>query len=215
MKKFYIVNDYKDLLSGNIIPHKVLNYLPMAPMMQPMIQPMPITKSQGITISPVSPVMHSIMSQQMPSYPFFGPIDNVSVSRTAIFPNSPMYGPPIIKMSPMVSQNVPGTIKIISDSNIFTLNVPFRYIRDVTSYIWLNAQDNLDSTQPKVTFRVITPVLDTSITSTFNRMIEIVKVINNRYSDIVYVAPDGSTNTISALLRVLNNMLNSKKFGSL
>lgn len=203
MKKFYIVNDYKDLLSGNTIPHKVLNYLPVNSIMQPMpIIPMPITKSQGVTISSESPTI--------PSYPFFSPTNNVAISRTAYYPDTPIYGPPIIKMSPMVSQNVPGTIQIISQDNIFTLNVPFKYIRDVTNYIWLNAQGNLDQTKPKVTFRVITPVLNTSVTSTFDRMVEIVKVINTRYSDIAYITPDGDRSNVGVLVDLLSRMLHNR-----
>lgn len=209
MKKFYIVNNHKDLLSGKVIPHKVLDYLPVN--MGPLIQPIPITKHTGLTISSESPI------SMMPIMPFGDPYSNVTITRTPLIPGfgsvsttSNIYGPPIIKMSPLINQGMMGTVKIISDNNVFTLNIPFSNLRNVVNYIYLNAQTNLDPTQPKVTFRIITPTIDSSISTTFNKMYEIVKEINNKYTDIVYLTPDGRRSNLLALLQTLYSNLSPR-----
>ena len=205
MKKFYIVNNHKDLLSGKVIPHKVLDYLPVGTL-NPLIQPMPITKHTGLTISSESP------SLMMPMFPLVDPYNNVTITRTPLLPGAVstttgIYGPPIIKMSPLLTQGMAGTVKIISDNNVFTLNVPFGNLRNVVNYIYLNAQTGLDTTQPKVTFRIITPTIDSSVSTTFNKMVEIVKEINNRYTGITYLTPDGRNSNLLALLQTLYSKL--------
>ena len=258
MKKFYIVNDYKDLLSGKVIPHKVLDYLPMNNnIMGQQFQQIPITKHTGLTISSESPIM-PINSPFM-----YDPYQNMSITRTPIIQQNPsinntMYGPPIIKLSPYTNQinnnsngifgynniygsnglnglnsiygtnvlngsnglnglngvygsnGMYGTVKIMSDNNIFTLNVPINNLRNVVNYIYMNAQGNLDLTQPRVTFRIITPTIDSSISTTFNRMLEIVKVINSKYSNIVYLTQDGKKSNINSLLQTLLPLLNKQ-----
>ena len=214
MKKFYIVNDYKDLLSGKVIPHKVLDYLPMGNI-GPMIQPIPITKHTGLTISSESPVFPMVS-------PFgYDPYSNVSITRTPLVPgfgssvstfgSNGIYGPPIIKLSPFMNQGMnqgmAGTIKIISDTNVFTLNVPFRNLRNVVNYIYLNAQTNLDQTKPKVTFRIITPVNDSSVSTTYDKMIDIVRYINTNYANVTYLTPDGRQSNIPTLLQTLLSLL--------
>lgn len=223
MKKFYIVNDYKDLLSGKVIPHKVLDYLPMGNIGQ-MIQPIPITKHTGLTISSESPVFPMVS-------PFgYDPYSNVSITRTPLVPgfgnsvttfgSNRMYGPPIIKLSPFMNQGMnqgmfmnqgmSGTIKIISDTNVFTLNVPFGNLRNVVNYIYLNAQTNLDQTKPKVTFRIITPVNDSSVSTTYDKMIDIIRYINANYANVTYLTPDGRQSNISTLLQTLLSLLEKR-----
>lgn len=210
MKKFYIVNDYKDLLSGKVIPHKVLDYLPTG-IISPIIQPVPVKKYTGLTISSESPIMPVIS-------PFgYDPYSNVSITRTPLLPGfgsqtvvgqGGIYGPPIIKLSPFMNQGMNGTVKIISDNGIFTLNVPFQNLRSVVNYIYMNAQSNLDPTKPRVTFRIITPTIDSSISTTFEKMFEIVKVINTNYSNVTYLTPDGRQSNVNSLLQLLSSLLN-------
>jgi len=221
MKKFYIVNDYKDLFSGKVIPHKVLDYLPSG---GPMFQPMPITKHTGLTISPASPIYPGVYGQFSPISPFspaspfnsfsaYDPFNNVSMSRS-IMPLGPggfggIYGPPIIKLSPLMGQNIPGRIQIISDDDVtFTLNVPLPYIRAVVNYIYMNAQVALDPTKPKMRFRIIIPpTIDSTISTTYEKMYDIVRFITSNYSNIMYSGPDGRSGNMLALLTILYEMV--------
>ena len=65
--KFYMVNDYKDLFSGKILPHKVLDYMPLGTM-GPFMQPMPIKKTQELVISPDMSPTFPILSPMSPSF---------------------------------------------------------------------------------------------------------------------------------------------------
>ena len=223
LKKFYIVKDYKDLTSGQVIPQKVLDYLPASlynPFLrQPSIQTMPIKKSQGIVIPVGSPSYGELTPLSLSSASIIpaGPSATVQVSRRPLFPSGCntcamypsstgcstcgtyasasgtvlQYGPPIIKASPMIAQNVPGLIKIISGNHIFTINVPIRYMRNVVNDIYFNANEKLDPTVTKVTFRIITPTIDSSISTTYDRMVQILDAISNKYTGLMYKANNG------------------------
>lgn len=181
LKKFYIVNDHKDLLSGQIIPHKVLNYLPASAIFPTSFQPVPIQKFTGLEISPVSP---------MGLMPF----------------GSPMLGPPIIKYSPLMVPGAEALIHIIFGNNRYTIVVPFNNIRDITRYIYLNANANIDPTKPKVTFRFVTPGLDTNITTTFDKMIEMIRYISVNYPQLSYRYPNGDLSNLMTLVNLLNEL---------
>jgi hypothetical protein len=233
MKKFYIVNDYKDLLSGKVIPRKVLDHLPISTF-APMVHPMPIKKYTGLSLSPTSPGLSSFspvmpiidpynqlspMSPTVSISPWgpetLGPAIGLNMLNSPLAINRPMaintFGPPIIKLSPLISQNIPGTIKIISDTNVFTLNVPYQNLRQVVNYIYLNANDKIDQTKPKITFRIITPTIDSSITTTFDKMIDIVNHINKNYTNITYIAPNGRQSDMGLLLATLSNLVDNLK----
>ena len=185
LKKFYIVKDQKDLYSGGIFPYKVLNYLPA-------IQPMPITKTPSLSIPLISPSFSPILSP-------------TSVAVKTCHMPSPVIGspcalgPPIVKLTPMINQNVGGTIKIIGDNFIFNLVIPIKYMRNVVNDIYLMANDNI--TDPKITFRIITPTLDSSVKTSFSQMIEIIKHISNKYSNITYKYDNGSPISFEDLMR--------------
>lgn len=196
LKKFYIVKDYKDLLSGQVIPQKILNYLPFNTMMPMQMQmPIPIPKIPGISIPIDSP---SISPVPMPM-----------MSAPLIASSQIMAGPPIIKLTPMINQNVPGTIKIIGDNYIFTLNIPYRYLRNVINDIYYNAHTNIDKTKPMITFRIITPTIDSSVSTTFDKMLEIIKNMQYRYSDIRYITPDGQYEPLNKLINIISSSTNS------
>jgi len=233
MKKFYIVKDETDLLSGGIIPKKVLKYLPPGSL-GPFIQPIPIRKSSELVI-PISPVgsignMSSIFSPAyspvsvtrsiVPLAPLTNGCSSVIASPMSpcgsnysflpspappsiVTGNIPRFGPPIIKYSPMINQGVGGLIKIISANSIYTINVPIRYMRAVVNDIYLNSQVNLSPLAPKVMFRIITPTIDSSLQTTPERMIAIIKYINNKYSGLHYLRDDGSKLALGVLLELL------------
>jgi len=252
LKKFYIVKDYKDLTSGQVIPQKVLDYLPASlfnPFLrQPQIQPIPITKSQGIVIGTQSPSFG--LSTISPITPIpAGPYATMQVSRTPLLPNNngcnscgqqttllPMrsscntcnpppiqipinrcgtatspcgnqiqLGPPIIKTTPMIAQNVPGIVKIVSGSNVFNVNVPIRHIRDVVNDIYFNANTGIDPLSPKVMFRIITPTIDSSIATTYDKMVQIMNDINNKYSGLMYRSGDGREVSLGNFVVKLKN----------
>lgn len=213
MKTFYIVNDYKDLLSGNVIPHKVLEYLPVTQPLYPIqttLQPVPITKSQGLTLNLNSPELYPLspLSPIIPTTTFVNP--NVSVSRTVIAQNpiisnfdaSTVYGPPIIKSS-ILTSNSNAIILIQSGTDAFSLNIPMMYLRDVTNCIWANAQIGLNPLHPKTTFRIKTPVLDTGIATTYDRMIEMIRKINQTYSGVTYTGFDVIDGKLERLIALL------------
>ena len=227
MKKFYIVKDETDLLSGGIIPKKVLRYLPPGSF-GPFIQPIPIRKYSEliIPISPISPIFSpayspvSVTRSIVPLAPLTNGCSSVIASPVSpcgsnysflpspappsiVTGNIPRFGPPIIKYSPMINQGVGGLIKIISANSIYTINVPIRYMRSVVNDIYLNSQVNLSPLEPKVMFRIITPTIDSSLQTTPERMIAIIKYINNKYSGLHYLRDDGSKLALSVLLVLL------------
>ncbi|QKF93622.1 hypothetical protein QKU48_gp0164 [Fadolivirus algeromassiliense] len=223
LKKFYIVNNQKDLLSGEIIPRKVLDYLPASTVFGTGLYPVPIQKHTGLTINPASQV--SLLSPVSP----FGllspasPIGNVSMGVAPLFSSigmgpmmAPMvYGPPIIKMGPIMAAGGNVSIHIISNVNIFTIIVPFRYVRKVLNDIYLNSVVN-DTTKPKITFRVVAPGNpDSSVTTTYDKMVEIVKDINNKYSNITYRYPDGRYVTFPVLLNALLNSIRTQVYSNI
>lgn len=226
LKKFYIVQNQKDLLSGQIIPRKVLDFMPVSTF-YPTIQPMPIQKFTGLTIpvgsqtmSPMTPMgSYGVISPLSPFSPI-NPYSNISVSRTPLIPSygcgstigcgsSNVYGPPIIKLSPFVNNGANATVQIISDSNIFTIVVPYRYIRNVVNDIYLNST-NVDRTKPQVTFRILTPTIDSSLVTTFEKMIDIVKNINIKYSNVLYRYDNGQTAPLATLLNLLISLYEKK-----
>ena len=110
LKNFYIVKDQQDLLSGKIIPTKVLNQIPIGALypMGPIIQPIPITKSRELVISPpISPYASPVFSRAIsptfsraisPTFsraisPTLSPFSPISVSRT-IAPLAPVITSP-------------------------------------------------------------------------------------------------------------------------
>lgn len=199
LKKFYIVKDQKDLYSGGIFPYKVLNYLPA-------IRPMPITKTPSLSIPLISPSFSPMLS------PMLSPT-SVSVRTCGI--SSPIIGspcslgPPIVKLTPMINQNVNGTIKIIGDNFAFNLVIPIKNMRNVVNDIYLMTNNNISD--PKITFRIITPTLDSSVKTSPSQMIEIIKHISNKYSNIVYNYDNGSSISFEELMRKMLAYLQRKE----
>ncbi|ARF09720.1 hypothetical protein Indivirus_2_99 [Indivirus ILV1] len=222
MRNFYIVRDERDLLSGKIIPQKVLNHIPVGAL-GPIIRPIPIRKSSELVI-PVGGPQLNVLS------PVFSPLANpVSISRTiaplspgcgsSVVPVSgcsgnpvlPFSGPPIIKLSPMINAGVNGIVKIISQNSVYTINVPPRLMRSVVNDIYLNSQVDLDPLETKITFRIITPTIDSSVQTTPSRMLKIVQMINNKYTGLTYFDVDGRSQSLEILLNLLANYYRRKK----
>lgn len=236
MKNFYIVRDETDLLSGNIIPKKVLDYIPANAFgaFNPVFQP--IRKSSELVITPqtLSPVyspFHNPLNNQasisktiIPLGPL-GPVQQSNCGSTLLTSpcssrplspftcntqgcnsvNNPVFGPPIVKLTPMISSGIGGTIKIISPLTTYTINVPARFMRSVVNDIYLNSQVNLSPLDQKITFRIITPSMDSSLQTTHNKMVETVKMINNKYSGLTFLGNDGTTQNLAILLDLLNS----------
>ena len=207
--RFYIVKDQKDLLSGNIIPRKVLNqvgaYGPLFPMGH-MIVPKPITKSRELVVN-VSPPLSPVFS---PVSPMFG--SPVAVRRSLYPVASPFLGPPIIKLSEMYRNKEHGKIEIKPDTgDSFTLDIPLKYFRDVISFIHEEAKKPFTPPAPpssapgapsvapptpegEVWFKIIASGNPTtSIKMTRSKLVEIIKKINDNtawksisYSDGCY-----------------------------
>jgi hypothetical protein len=210
MKKFYIVNNIKDLTSGQVIPHKVLDYIPMSTMMP--IMPMKVKKMQGLVVSPGLSPISPIMS---PAYPYA----TTTVERIPLIPGLPstttnysfpnqqmMYGPPIIKLGPLMQNNTPARIQIKSDTITYTLDVPYTNVRDVWSYIWQHAHDATNNNEPRVIFSFYaSPVYNYTVQSTVSKMTQIVQEIQRRFPNVGYMAPNGNRASLLDLLALMRN----------
>lgn len=229
LPKFYIVKDEKDLVSGKIIPRKVLNYMPFGfgnPAMSPVMLPKPIKTATDLTVSPgISPVMFGAptLSPMLPtkikyapsltiseSSPFLSvgpgalsatsPFGSVEYRRTPLIPSSPcgmpcskgeplVLGPPIIKTSNLISQNIPGIVKIMAGNNIYSINIPPTYIRNIANEINKYAAI-VDSAGPLAQFRLITPNIDWSANISSKKIFDFVDSINRRYPGLTYKLGD-------------------------
>jgi len=103
LKKFYIVQDQKDLLSGGIIPTKVLNQMPIGALypMSPIVQPMPIRKSGELVVNGYSPSMSPLFSRSVS--PIMSPYSPMSITRS-FAPLSPVLSRTVAP-SPFVNTN--------------------------------------------------------------------------------------------------------------
>jgi len=232
---FYIVKDEKDLVSGKIIPRKVLNYMPfgfgkMNQGMNPMMLPKPINTASELTISPssMSPMMFGtptllptlptkvnyapsltisenspFMSTGSAGFSATSPFGSVEYRRTPLIPSyqtsscgTPcskggpfMLGPPIIKTSNMISQNIPGIINIMAGNNMYGINIPPNYIRNIANEINKYAAI-ADSAGPLAQFRLITPDVDWSANINSKKVFDFVDSINRRYPGLTYKLGD-------------------------
>lgn len=101
-----------------------------------------------------------------------------------------VYGSPIIKYTPTLNPTAPARIKIISNNYEFTIWVPMGNIRNVVDDIYFNLTKNEDKTKPQIIFRIITPTIDSSVATNFDNMLEIIKMINSKYNNLIYKTSD-------------------------
>lgn len=204
---FHIVQNYEDLISQQIIPRKVLGGMMPYYMGGPMIQPMPITKSPSLEVqmSPISPALFSpgsgvSLTRMSPSGPVITPIQTYPLN--SVYPRR--LGAPIIKMSPLLRQGTPATIKIISPSgSTYNLRIPLKYIRNITDDIYYNeVTDN--NMANLMTFRIITPTIDSNVRTTPGQMLKIIRKIQSNYPTVTYLRDDGTYGDISLLLNSLS-----------
>lgn len=188
-------------------------------------QVIPARASRELVVSPTSSVGFPFPMAQAPVFGTTQVPVQVNASRTfEVLPTSPLppsYNPllspqftsPIIKVSQLQNQGIPATIQIISANNIFTINVPFDKLRDVVNYIYLNINNNvptnINPNQPQVSFRIITPTLDTTIHTTMDKMLEIVRTINMQYPSVTYQNQQGVSSSMAELINILNALPNS------
>lgn len=188
LPKYYIVNSHKDLMSGKIIPQKVLNNMPIG-IGSPFV-PVPITKSSELVVSPASPGLSwSPLSPLSPVFPTF---------------SQPVFGPPIIKMSNIMSNNIPTQVHIIAPNMKWVLDIPYANIRQAWQYIVQNAQTNLPPNSQQITFKFYAPPMyDFQITTTQQKMQEIVTYLSNTYAGIKYYNQSGALSNAGQLLQSL------------
>lgn len=234
LPKFYIVKDEKDLVSGKIIPRKVLNYMPYGfgsinPTMSPVMLPKPIKTANDLTISPsfnpfsafgTSPVMvgspflstgpgglsatspfGSVEYKRIPLVPSYGtqsfgipsfgtPSCGIPSYGTPCSQSGPLVlGPPVIKTSNMISQNIPGTVKIMAGNNVYSVGIPPNYIRNIANEINKYAAI-VDSAGPLAQFRLITPGIDWTAKINSNQVFNFFDSINRRYPGLTYKLDD-------------------------
>lgn len=224
LPKFYIVKDVKDLLSGKIIPRKVLNYMPFGfgtSAMSPVMLPKPIKTATELTISPsspfnLSPVAYGTTSllpapiKYAPSLtisessPFLSvgpgvisstsPFGSVEYRREPLFKScassdSLLLGPPIIRTSNMISQNIPGTLKVTAGTNTYSITVPANYLRSIANEI--SRQSAIATADgPLAQFRLITPSIDWTTNVSTKKVFKIIDSFNRNYPGLVFKLND-------------------------
>lgn len=233
---FYIVKDEKDLVSGKILPRKVLNYMPfgfgaMNQAMSPVMLPKPIKTATDYTVSPsfnASPLMFGapsvlptrvkyapsltisesspFMTSGLAGFSASSPFGSVEYNRYPLVPsyqtqaspcgvpscsrgNPLVLGPPIIKTSNMISQNIPGNIHIMAGNNMYGINIPPTYIRNTANLMNKYAAEQ-HAAGPLAQFRLMTPGVDWSTNISSNNVFKFVNDINGRFPGLTYKLGD-------------------------
>lgn len=114
-----------------------------------------------------------------------------------------ILGAPIIKYSPTINPYAIAKIKILSNNSEFTILVPMSQIRNVVDDIYLNIKKSENNTKPQINFRIITPTIDSTISTDFDNMVEIIKMINTKYNNLTFTTNDGRNQPLSQLLKKL------------
>lgn len=220
---------------GDMIARKVLNYMPsgkmgsMAPI-SPVMLPTQITRTPNLTISPSSPFMApgvgilpqvnyapsltvSDTSPYMASAPY-GSMQYQRMPLTKPCGSSLMLGPPIIKASPLLTSNVTGYVKIAIDNNVYTINVPTNYIRniayDIDYYSKLNKYNAImDSAGPLAQFNLVTPTTNWPVNMNLTNTFGLLNRINSRYNGLVYKINDSEV-SYNDLYNNLKNIFSQK-----
>lgn len=102
-----------------------------------------------------------------------------------------IYGPPIIKLTPLLNNNLPIKIKIISDKGDFYIIAPLVFMRPIIDDIYNYAKPSEVPEQNRLSFRIITPSIDSIVKTSYENMLQAVKTIGNKYNNIQYIIPDG------------------------
>lgn len=199
-KKFYVVKNEVNPTTGGFISYKT-NYFPSM-FQQPFIQPMPITKSPGLSIPLESPLVFSPMSNIFSGYtpqpqvnltgkPFEPQIIGMSSSifspyGTQVVNAYPQvvspydYRMPIIKYGSLL-QGRPIPIKLIYLGNEISIIVPYNNYRTVIADIYSKAHYNIAPTEPKIRVQIVSPSLNTVIETTYTNL----EKIKNAYDEYV------------------------------
>lgn len=119
------------------------------------------------------------------------------------------FGPPIIKLSPMIKQNIPGIVKFILNDRYYVINVPYNYIRKVVNDIYYRRLMH-STIQPKTFVQIITPTVDTKIPMSYNNMLGVIQLMNTQYPSIVY-KKGNQTESLQTLLKELDQFYSSLK----
>ncbi len=216
LKKFYIVQDKET--TGGMIPFQIM------PFALPKIVPMPIAKTAGIEIPavPFGLPMQMPMTMGLPigqsMFDYSGKKPEPTLLSTSYSVMSP-YGPsyttpsysaispysrPIIKMGPMMSQNISGRIEIIIGQDVHTLLVPYMHFRTIVNDIYYNPFAPTDDPTQMVMIRIISPGINTTVNTTFGKMMGILARMGNY--GVQYRTNDGHKMALSVLFDMLKSM---------
>lgn len=219
LKKFYIVKDYKDLTSGQVIPQKVLNYLPANMFFAPPPMMIPVTKSPNfiIPVGQTNPLMYGAPIIKA------GPLLNSS-AKTSIHIISDRFKFVLIvplkylrnivndiylhanSPSTIGATGVTGTVNTTSATGATGAtgggpgnpSAAQGSNMGATGTTW-TYRPNTNNNQ-LIKFRILTPTLDSTVTTTFEQMIKIIQRIDNKYNNILSEDHIGTKLSLSDLI---------------
>lgn len=194
MHKFQIVRDWEDLVSGDIIPRKVLGSMPVSiggpgvgfgfSIGSPVFKP--IEKYPGLVISPQSPSLSPLSLSSPTSFAKMGK------SGPEIYPMAAQptryLGPPLLKWNTLSSLGYVD-IQINYDGKMYPIRVPAFNARNFITdlYRYELSEDELKNIQNTVSFKIITPSWTGVVRTSPDRMTRLLQRIKYYYPSTTYL----------------------------
>lgn len=195
-------NSLVDLPSGMVTPVKtsslsnmISSFLPGTfgqTFGQPFAQP--FTQSYNQTMSPtmnalITPSMRPISPMAVQPLSVFSPMGPM-LTQPFVPTGANIMGSPILASNVLIPNNI--TIRIIGPFDEFYIRVPFRYMRNVIDDLYFMIAEKKVDDNRKVAFNIISPTLNTTINTSVQNMVDVIKKINDKYSSYLnYAYPDG------------------------
>lgn len=98
-----------------------------------------------------------------------------------------MLGRPIIKLNPIHNPTTIVPIKITTPYLTFTLNTPFQYIRPLFDDIYKFRVQHSDPKSNEVIYDVQSPVVNTSVTTSYPALLKILENVGTLYYPGSYI----------------------------
>lgn len=207
MRKYYIVDNVLNPMTGSYVPHKI-NY-------------MPFTNLDNTQYHQIKAMPELSITPTQTNFGFTTPMYTGPVVQKQYYGGPSLYRPqcpltgtfgmgscgaPIIKYSLIKNQKTRINIytQQTNQSHLFTIDVPYEKYRDVVNYIYLNAKNTTPATvnDPKIIFKLEAPGTSGQVESTYTNMQQMINDIDKKYSGLTYSMNNRNT-TIADLIQEL------------